>query len=149
MADGHDAPGLVAQAVPSLAAKSDDLVVGFEDAVRQPVVAHELPEVFERAQFRTARRQRQDGDVVGQIELCGGVPTGLIHDEDGVGVGFDGGTDLGQMSVHRVGVTPGQHEADVCLDARSRCSANAYAANGQLYYIPAGSALTRLTSGDN
>ena len=39
-ADGHDAPVLVAKAVPCLAAEGDDLVVGLEDAVRQPVVAH-------------------------------------------------------------------------------------------------------------
>jgi len=46
--DGHDAPGLVAELVPGVAAQGDDLVMGFEDAVGQPVVAHELPEVLDR-----------------------------------------------------------------------------------------------------
>lgn len=50
-ADGHDAPGLVSELVPGVAAQRDDLIVGFEDAVGQPVVAHELPEVLDRVQF--------------------------------------------------------------------------------------------------
>jgi len=31
----------------------DDVLVGSEDAVGEPVVAHELPNVFLRVQFRT------------------------------------------------------------------------------------------------
>ena len=46
----------------------EDMVVGFEDAVGEPVVPHELPDVFDRVQFRTFRRQRQEGDVVGGFE---------------------------------------------------------------------------------
>jgi hypothetical protein len=30
----------------------DDIVVGFEDAVREPVVAHVLPDVFNGIEFR-------------------------------------------------------------------------------------------------
>lgn len=30
----------------------DDIVIGFEDAVRQPVFAHEEPEVFDRVELR-------------------------------------------------------------------------------------------------
>ena len=41
-ADGHDAPRLIDEPVPSMAAVVDDVVVGFEDAVRQAVIAHEL-----------------------------------------------------------------------------------------------------------
>jgi hypothetical protein len=40
--DGHDAPGLIDELVPSVAAMVDEIVVGFEEAVREPVVAHEL-----------------------------------------------------------------------------------------------------------
>jgi hypothetical protein len=119
MADGHDAPGLVSQAVPSLAAEGDDLVVGFEDAVGQPVVAHELPEVFDGVQFRGTRRQRQDGDVVGQTQLRRRVPAGLIDDENGMDAGIDGGADLGQMSIHRVGVAPRQDEPDGLAPCRT------------------------------
>ena len=44
--DGHDAPGLCDEAVPVVAAVIDDVVVIAEDAVRQPVVAHELPDIL-------------------------------------------------------------------------------------------------------
>ena len=32
---------------PGIAAVIDDVVVGFEDTVREPVFAHEVPEVFD------------------------------------------------------------------------------------------------------
>ena len=54
--DGHDAPGLIDEAVPSVAAVIDDIVVRGEDAVGQPVVAHELPEVLDGVQFRALWR---------------------------------------------------------------------------------------------
>jgi hypothetical protein len=43
--DGHDAPGLIDEAVPVLAAVGDDIVVVLEHAVGEPVVAHELSDV--------------------------------------------------------------------------------------------------------
>src|SRR6266704_6304138 len=46
VSDGHDLPGLIDEGVPGVAAVIDDVVEGFEDAVRQPVLAHELPDVF-------------------------------------------------------------------------------------------------------
>ena len=42
--DGHDFPRAVDEGIPSIAAVIDDIVVGFEDAVREPVVAHVLPD---------------------------------------------------------------------------------------------------------
>ena len=50
--DGHDAPGLIDELVPSVTAMVDEIVVGFEDAVREPVVAHELPDIFDRIETR-------------------------------------------------------------------------------------------------
>ena len=49
--DGDDLPGLINELVPGLATERDDFLVGFEDAVRQPVVAHELPDVLHGVQF--------------------------------------------------------------------------------------------------
>ena len=49
--DGHDPPGLIGELVPSFAAMVDEIVVGFEDAVREPIVAHELPDVFHRVEL--------------------------------------------------------------------------------------------------
>ena len=62
----------------------DDVVVGSEDAVGEPVVAHELPDVLYRVQLGTFRRQRDDANVVGYDELSGHMPPGLIHQHDGV-----------------------------------------------------------------
>ena len=41
----------------------DDIVIGFEDAVGEPVVAHELPDILHRVQFGTSARQRHEGDI--------------------------------------------------------------------------------------
>lgn len=51
-ADGGDLPGLADEAVPGEAAVADDVGVGFEDPIGQPVVAHELPNVLHRVQLR-------------------------------------------------------------------------------------------------
>ena len=56
--DGHDAPRLIGETVPGEAAMIEDVVVRFEDTVRQPVVAHELPDVYDRVELGTFRRQR-------------------------------------------------------------------------------------------
>ena len=45
--EGHDPPRLVDELVPCLAAMVDEIVVGFEDAVGEPVGAHELPDVLD------------------------------------------------------------------------------------------------------
>ena len=44
----------------------DDIVVGFEDAVREPVVAHVLPDVFDGIEFR--RIGRKLGGVDASLE---------------------------------------------------------------------------------
>ena len=53
--DGHDSPGLIDEIVPSLAAVVDEIVVGFKDAVGEPVVTQELPDVFDRIELGTFR----------------------------------------------------------------------------------------------
>ena len=50
-ADGCDLPRPFDELVPGLAAERDDVVVGLEDAVREPVVAHELPDILHGIQF--------------------------------------------------------------------------------------------------
>ena len=54
--NGDDLAGLVDEIVPGVAAESDDLVVGGKEPVGQPVVARELPDVFERVEFGGAGR---------------------------------------------------------------------------------------------
>jgi len=96
-AEGHDAPRLVDEAVPGEAAVIEDVVVGFEDAVRQPVVAHELPDVLDRIELGAFGRQRQQRDVGGHDERGRTVPAGLIEQQHGMRAGRDGGGDLRQM----------------------------------------------------
>ena len=69
--DGDDARGLVDQLVPGITAMIDDLVVGFEDAVGEPVIPHELPDVFDRIDLWTFGRQRDDADILGYDERAG------------------------------------------------------------------------------
>ena len=89
-ADGHDLPGLVGELVPSLAAAVDDILVGGEHAVRQPVVAQDLLHGLDRVQLRGAGRQRQQRDVGGDDEIVGFVPAGVIQHQHGVGATGDG-----------------------------------------------------------
>ena len=67
--DGYDVPWLVDERVPGVAAMIDDVVVGFEDAVGQPIVPHELPDVFGRIEFGTFWRQGNERNVGGDVEL--------------------------------------------------------------------------------
>ncbi len=89
-ADGCDLPRPFDELVPGLAAERDDVVVGLEDAVRELVVTHELPDILDRVELRRTGRQRHEGDVVGDGELGGHVPPGLIDDHHRMGARIDG-----------------------------------------------------------
>ncbi len=78
--DGFDAPRLIGEVVPGEAAMVDDVFVRFEDAVGKPVVAHELPDVFNRVELGTSRRQRHEGDIGRDDQLGRTVPSSLIKD---------------------------------------------------------------------
>ena len=81
-----------------------------KDAVRQPVLPHELPDVLLGIEFWRTRRQRQKRDVVWNLERLGAMPAGLIEDENGVSAGADFGCDLVEMKLHGFGVAGRQHE---------------------------------------
>ena len=88
--DGHDAPGLFDEGVPGVATVVEDVGIGFEDAVAEPVVAQELLEVLDRVEFGRAGWKGQQGDVVRHGQRLGGVPAGPIEQEHGVGTGSHG-----------------------------------------------------------
>ena len=44
---------------------TDDLIIGFEDAVEELVVPHELPDIFDSIELWTFGRERYDADVLG------------------------------------------------------------------------------------
>ena len=104
-------PWLIDEPVPRFAAVVDDVVVGVEDPVGEPVVAYELPDVFDRVQFGTFGRQRDDADIGGDIELACHVPSGLIDQHDRVSARRDGERYFGQMQRHGFGITEGQDQS--------------------------------------
>src|SRR5690554_784253 len=75
------------------------------------VLAHELPDIFGWVELWGLWRERQQGDVVGQDELVGRVPAGLIEHDEGMGARVDDQRDFVQMPLHRRGVALGQDEA--------------------------------------
>jgi len=109
-ADGHDCPRLLDEAVPGEAAMVDDVVVGFEDAVGEPVLPDVLPNILYRIEFWALGRQRHEGDVARHGELRRQVPSGLIEQEDGMGAGHDGPGNLFQVERHGRGVAPWQDQ---------------------------------------
>jgi len=112
-------PGLVDKLVPSVAAVVEDVVVGLEDAVRQPVVAHELPNVLGWIQLGTFGRQRQEGDIGRDDQLLGRMPAGLVEQENRTFAGSDSLVDLLQMQVHRPRVAHGKDEAGALAVVRA------------------------------
>ena len=85
-----------------------DLVIGFKDAVGEPIVPHELPDVFDRIELWAFGWQRDDADILGYDERGGHVPPGLIHEEYGMGTQRDGSSDFCKMLVHCVGIAERQ-----------------------------------------
>src|ERR1700726_2545528 len=77
--DGHDFPGHVDELVPGEAAVVKKVLVACEDSVGDPVVTQELPDVFDRIEFGTLRRQRDESDVLRHDEAARQMPTGLIE----------------------------------------------------------------------
>src|SRR6266496_4430411 len=118
--NGHDLPRLIGESVPGVAAVVDDVVEGFEDAVRKPVLAHELPDIFLAVELGCARWQWQERDVARNPEIFRAVPAGLIEDENGMRAGGDLRGDLLEMKLHSFAVAGRQHERG----ARSALGAN-------------------------
>lgn len=108
--DGHDDPRLIDEFVPGIAAMADDVVIGLEDAVGQPVVADELPDVFHWVEFRRFGRQRHECDVGGNLELGREVPASLIEQQDRVSARRDRSGDFGEVQTHRGSVAKWQDE---------------------------------------
>jgi len=108
--DGHNAPRLIYEFVPRLAAEVDDIVVGSEHPVGEPVVAHELPDILNRVEFRTFGRERDDADIAGNIQLVSHMPTGLIHQYNSVSARSDGERYFCQMERHGFGIAERQHQ---------------------------------------
>jgi len=124
VSDGHDALWRADQLVPGITAMIDDLVIGFEDAVGEPIVPHELPDVFDRVELWAFGWQRDDADIVRYDERGGHMPPGLIHEQYGMGARCHGSSNFGKMQVHRVGIAERQDKP--CTLAQCRADRSKY-----------------------
>lgn len=93
---------------PGVAAVIDDVVMAREDAVREPNVAQEAPDVFDRVELRCTRRQGHECDVFEHFEPQCGAPSDAVENEDGMGADSDRLGDLTQMDLHGGGIAKGQ-----------------------------------------
>lgn len=89
----------------------DDIVIRFEDAVGEPVVAHELPDILDRVQFGTSGRQRHEGDIGGHFQFGRAMPPCLIEYQNGMRTRRDVEGYLRKMQAHRFAVAAGQDDA--------------------------------------
>ena len=108
--DGCDAFGIGDEIAPCVAGGVDDGVVVFEDGVGEPVLAHILPDVLDRVQFRSAGRQEDRRDVFGHVELARDVPSGPVQQQRGVGARSDVARDFVEVKLHHLGVGVGQRQ---------------------------------------
>src|SRR2546421_12822513 len=81
-----------------------------KNSVRQPVLPHELPDIFLAVEFRRAWRKLQERDVAWNLEGVGAMPAGLIEEENSVSARSDFGCDFMEVKLHTFGVAGRQHE---------------------------------------
>ncbi len=97
--------------MPGLAAVIE-AVVAFEDAVREPIFSRMHGQPSSPGVRAGARgRKRQEWDMAGPFASRGGGPSGRIKHQDGLGAGFAGAVELGEMGVPRLGGGGGPDEA--------------------------------------
>ena len=118
-AGGADAPWFGEDAVPCVTANVDDVVERVEEAVRQEVVAHELPELLDGVEFRAVGRQPDERDVVRDGEVGGDVLAGAVDQDGGMGAGGDRLAEFGEQDVHRLGRGPRQDDSDAGIAVRA------------------------------
>jgi hypothetical protein len=65
---------LIDEHVPSVAAVIDDVIEGFENSVRQPVLSHELPDILLAVEFGRAWRNCKSEMFAWNLEALGAMP---------------------------------------------------------------------------
>jgi len=117
--DRHDRPRLIYELVPGVAAVVDDVVVGFEDPIGQPVIPHELPDIFDGVEFGAFRRQGQKGDVGRDDQITGEMPSGLIQQDHRMSARRHRRRDFFEVQRHRLGVAKWQNQASAFSSCRT------------------------------
>jgi hypothetical protein len=74
-----------------------DVILGGEDAVGEPFVVYELPNILKRVQLGAFGWQSDNGDVADYDELAGRMPYRLINQHDRMSPKGDHERDLRQM----------------------------------------------------
>jgi hypothetical protein len=97
----------------------DDVFVAGKDAVREPVVAHILPNVLDGIELGRLGRERDERHVFGQLQLRGDAPARPVDEHDGVGAGFHGQRDLLEMQFHGLGVANRQDKTGRLAERRT------------------------------
>src|SRR4051812_23924427 len=69
-----------------------------------------LPDILNRVQFGRSGWQQHQREIVWHDEALGAVPSGSVHQDDGVGSRGDSLRDFRQVKVHRGRVAPRQHQ---------------------------------------
>src|SRR3954453_8500854 len=110
-ADGHDKPGPISELVPRLAAVVEDVWIGGEDAVGDPVLAHVLPDVLGRVQLRRLGRERYKRDVGGDHKSLRLMPARLVHQDKGMRAGGNRLRNLLQVQGHALRGAAGENQA--------------------------------------
>lgn len=90
----------------------DDRFLILEHTKAQEALSEIEPEPFDRIEFGAVGRQRDQGDVVWDLEGIGAMPAGLVDDHDGMLVFGQGLGELGEEDRHRRRVSPGQDEPE-------------------------------------
>ena len=108
--DRGDERRLGGEPVPGFAGGVDDVVVGLEDTVGEPILAQILPDVLDRVELRRARGQPNRRDVGRHSQLGRRVPAGAVEDENGLRVGSNLGRDLVEIELHHLSVGEGQRQ---------------------------------------
>src|SRR3954464_11022771 len=121
-ADGHDEPRLIGELVPRVAAVIEDVGVGREDAVGDPVLPHVLPDVLDRVQLRRLRRERHEGDGGRDHKFLRLMPACLVHKDEGMRPGCDCLRDLLQVQIHAFGGAAGQNQASSFALSWANCA---------------------------
>jgi len=102
----------------------ENVVVGLEDPVRQPIVAHVLPDVFDRVELGAFWGQWDDGDVGRHDELIREVPSGLVDKQRRVSPRRYRVRDLCEVEVHSYGVAVWQHQGRAFAVLGADCTEN-------------------------
>src|SRR3954466_5872075 len=117
--DGHDKPRPIRELVPRLAAVVENVWVGGEDPVRDPVVATGLPDVLDRVQLGRLGWERYERDGVGDHKSLRLMPARLVHQDKGMRPGCNRLGDLVQVQGHALGRAARQNQASALAVSRA------------------------------